>query len=329
MRERELPAGDQFPHREWARARFRPGFTLIELLVVIAIIAILIALLLPAVQQAREAARRTQCKKNLFQIGLALQNYHQAHESLPPGSLNESGPIRHEPKGYHHNWIVCLLPHLDERPIYSRIDPNVGIYDAANATARQAPIALLYCPSDPAARTSARADDVSAALTNYAGVHHPVEAAIDVMNHGVLFLNSRVRFEDVPDGVSHTIFVGEFKRSEADLGWASGTRASLRNGGVTINATPGGSRYYNDPTARGDQSEEWEELLSATTFDDRVDEESRTDAALIVGGFGSHHAGGAHIGVGDGSAKFISENISMDTLRLLLDRSDGTVHEEF
>jgi prepilin-type N-terminal cleavage/methylation domain-containing protein len=311
------------------RPQYRPGFTLIELLVVIAIIAILIALLLPAVQQAREAARRTQCKKNLFQIGLALQNYHQAHESLPPGSLNETGPIRHEPRGYHHNWIVCLLPYLDERPIYRRIDPKVGIYDAANATARQAPIALLYCPSDPGARKSARADDVAAALTNYAGVHHPVEAPIDVTNHGVLFLNSRVRFEDVPDGVSHTFFVLEIERSEADLGWASGTRASLRNGGVTINATPGGSRYYNDPAARGDQSEEWLEQLALTTFDDRVDEASRTDPALIVGGFGSHHEGGAHVAVGDGNARFISQNIDKELLQQLLDRADGTVHEEF
>jgi hypothetical protein len=156
-----------------------------------------------------------------------------------------------------------------------------------------------------------------------------VEAPIDVTNHGVLFLNSRVRFEDVPDGVSHTFFVGEIERSEADLGWASGTRATLRNGGVTINTTPGGSRYYNDPAARGDQSEEWLEQLAMTTFDDRVDEESRADPALIVGGFGSHHEGGAHIAVGDCSARFISENVDVELLRQLLDRADGAVHKEF
>jgi prepilin-type N-terminal cleavage/methylation domain-containing protein len=325
MRARQNPTDGQVPQVNLAR----PAFTLIELLVVIAIIAILIALLLPAVQQAREAARRTQCKKNLFQISLALQNYHQAHESLPPGSLNDVGPIRNEPGGYHHNWYGCLLPYLDELPVYHRIDHDAGIYEASNASARQAPIELLYCPSDPAARKSARNDDIAAALTNYAGVHHQVEAPIDVTNHGVLFLNSRVRFDDVPDGVSHTIFVGEIKRSEDDLGWASGTRASLRNGGTAVNRTPGGSRYYNDPSARGDPSEERLQQMAATKFDDRVDAATRTDAALIVGGFGAHHAGGAHFALGDGAVRFVSENIDADTFRQILDRADGSVHKEF
>ncbi len=326
---RERKADSRFLQTEATASRSRPAFTLIELLVVIAIIALLIAMLLPAVQQVREAARRTQCNKNLFQIGLALQNYHQAHESLPPGSLNEAGPIRNEPQGYHHNWIVCLLPYLDERPIYSRIDPAAGIYEAANAAARQASVPLLFCPSDPAARQSARADDVPVALTSYAGVHHPLEAPIDVTNHGVLFLNSRVRFADVPDGVSHTVFVGEIKRSESDLGWASGTRASLRNGGMALNRTPGGSRYYNDPAAHGDPSEEWLQQMAATKFDDRVDAGSRADAALLVGGFGSHHPGGSHFAMGDGSVRFVSENINRDTLQQLLDRADGAVQVEF
>ena len=98
------------------RPAARRGFTLIELLVVIAIIAVLIALLLPAVQQAREAARRTHCKNNLAQIGLALHNYYDMWETLPPGTVNPEGPIRWEEQGYHFSWTVALLPMLDQQP---------------------------------------------------------------------------------------------------------------------------------------------------------------------------------------------------------------------
>jgi len=299
------------------------GWTLIELLVVIAIIAVLIALLLPAVQQAREAARRTHCKTQLLQISVALQNYHDAHGSLPPGVVNDSGPVRNEPKGYHHGWYTLLLPYLDERPVFTKVDRSAGIYEDANATARGVVIPILLCPSDPAARLSVS----GAALTNYAGVHHPVEAPIDATNHGVLFLNSRVRQEDVPDGLSHTLFVGEFKRSAGDLGWASGTRASLRNGGSAINTTPGGSPYYNDPNAAAQAGQPSTPL--SVRYDDAVPEASLSDPALQVGGFGSHHVGGCHYALGDGSVRFISQNMNPEVYEHLLDRADGAVTGEF
>ena len=98
----------------------RRGFTLIELLVVIAIIAILIALLLPAVQNSREAARRSQCRNNLAQITLACLNYEMAWESLPAGSINADGPIESTPDGYHVSWTVLLLPHMDQTPLYAQ-----------------------------------------------------------------------------------------------------------------------------------------------------------------------------------------------------------------
>ena len=118
--------------------RLRPGFTLIELLIVTAIIAILVALLLPAVQQAREAARRTQCKNHLAQIGVALQNYEMAHRCLPPGTIDASGPIESRASGYHMSWIVQLLPYIDEGNIHRHLDFQQSVYSKANAEARAA-----------------------------------------------------------------------------------------------------------------------------------------------------------------------------------------------
>src|ERR1041384_7458081 len=179
-------------------SRARRGFTLIELLVVIAIIAILIALMLPAVQQAREAARRSQCKNNLMQIGLALQNYEMAFECLPPGSVDPNRPIRNEPVGYHFGWFVQLLPYLDQGNVAQHFKTAAGVYDPLNRDARDVRISVLLCPSNWTIGGTG-------GTTTYSGCHHDVEAPIDVDNNGVLFLNSSVRFRDVRDGVSNTI----------------------------------------------------------------------------------------------------------------------------
>ncbi len=312
-------------HPQDVARRVCRGFTLIELLVVIAIMAILIALLLPAVQQAREAARRTQCKNNLHQVIYALQNYHQAFEVLPPGSVNQTGPIHNMPDGFHHGWYTSLLPFLDQQPVFRHIDPDLGIYTEEQRAARTTLIPVLLCLSDSGPYYASRSDDVPAALTNFAGVHHPVEAPIDVTNHGVLFLNSRVKMSDVPDGVSHTLFVGEMLRSAADLGWASGTSSTLRNGGLDINDTPAGSMYYNDPGA-GSGPASWP---ATVVFDDAFDLALRNDLTLLVGGFGSHHEGGCHFALGDGSVRFLSENISQTVYLQLLDRGDGGIVGEF
>ena len=152
-------------------------------------------------------------------------------------------------------------------------------------------------------------------------MHHPFEAPIDTTNHGVLFLNSRVTYADVSDGASHTLFIGEFKRSADDLGWGSGTRATLRNGGRPINKTPAGSPYYNDP-----QAPPLVEPVDNVTiqYDESVLAELRGDPVYEVGGFGSHHLGGSQVALGDGSVRFLSENTDYDLYRRLLDRADGT-----
>ena len=132
------------------RLRTIRGFTLIELLVVIAIIAILMGQLLPAVQQAREVARRTQCKNNLMQIGIALHNYEMAFEMLPPGVVDVAGPIRNLETGYQIGWQVQVLPVMEQSMLFSMIDFSQGAYAVANTPVRTSRIVAFRCPSDPA-----------------------------------------------------------------------------------------------------------------------------------------------------------------------------------
>ncbi len=203
----------------------RSAFTLVELLVVVAIIGILIGLLLPAVQAAREAARRSSCSNNLMQLGIAMSNYDMAHRSLPPGTVDAQGPIVHLPIGFHHGWIVQILPMLDESTAYKLLDHSQSIYSLANFPVRSYEIGVLRCPSSPSA---------GSCQSSYAGVHDSREVPIDVDNNGVLFLNSHVRYDDISDGASHTLLLGEKHIDPSELGWSSGTRATLRNMGSTI-----------------------------------------------------------------------------------------------
>jgi prepilin-type N-terminal cleavage/methylation domain-containing protein len=128
--------------------RRRAGFTLIELISVIAIIAVLIALLLPAVQAAREAARRCQCVNNLTQIGIALQSYEATHLVLPPGTINSTGPIIETISSYQFGWLTQILPQIEQKAVFRHLDFEKGIYDPANHSARNVMMSTLLCPSD-------------------------------------------------------------------------------------------------------------------------------------------------------------------------------------
>ena len=319
-----------------SKISFSQGFTLIELLVVIAIISVLIALLLPAVQAAREAARRAQCVNNLMQLALSLQNYESSHEVLPPGVVNATGPILDQPKGYHFGWITQILPYIELRNAYNHFNLKLGLYETQNDTTRTHLVRGFLCPSDSGPNRGAG----SVAMTSYVGSHNDVEAPIAADNNGVLFLNTAIRYEDIPDGTSQTIFLGEKRNDGLGQGWASGTRASLRNAGSEINQTspgtglstvvPGPShrrcqaerpnrsrRSFLQPRPRPGQREHPGRASVVNTGD--------AETPAFVGGYRSRHPGGGNFSFGDGSVRFLKTSIAPAVFRFLANRADGEI----
>jgi prepilin-type N-terminal cleavage/methylation domain-containing protein len=335
----------------------RYAFTLVELLVVIAIIGILIAMLLPAVQAAREAARRVSCQNNLVQLSIAVQNYEMAHEVLPSGVKDAAGPIASVGQGLHHGWIIEILPYIEQSNAHAKVDFASSVYGPKNSPVAKLTIRPLHCPSDATQINNA---------SNYAGCHHDVEAPIDVDNHGVMFLNSQVRFADITDGASYTIFLGEKLVDSNDLGWMSGTRATLRNTGTPINGTAALTAAIGPaPGAGGDPAEpgaaDSEAGAAETPADPGAAAEGNEVAAtrqpapaetpaaatppaatnppapgtaapptspFFVGGFGSRHPGGCLIAFGDGSVRLMTSGASAKVLKQLGHRSDGELHDD-
>jgi prepilin-type N-terminal cleavage/methylation domain-containing protein/prepilin-type processing-associated H-X9-DG protein len=291
------------------------AFTLIELAVVIAIVCVLVCLLLPAVQAVREAARRNTCLNNLAQLVIAVQQYQNVHEVLPPGIVNTTGPIQNVPRGFHHGWLVQLLPYVEQNNIARQLNDAASLYAPENRTVRSYQIRTFLCPSDPAGGSLARG---GVAQTNYAACHNDVEAPISTRNRGSIFLNSRVTYEDIPDGTAHTIFVGEKRIFALDLGWASGTRATLRNVGIPLNEPDlvFGTRPISLPD-EGEGTSDGPSLMPDPTNPN------------LVGGFSSAHPGGANFAFGDGSVRYIAARVGARILRSLANRADGEIMNDF
>lgn len=286
----------------------RAAFTLIELIMVVSIIAVLISLLLPAVQSAREQARRTQCTNNMLQLGVALGNYASVHNVLPPGVVDVKGPILNLPKGYHFSWAVQILPFIEQNNVYRRFDFNHSVYHPSNSTAGSAVIATFHCPSNP-----------SRGPIQYAGCHHHVDAPIDVNNRGVLYLNSRVSYDDITDGPAYTILLGEIEAGGPSLGWASGTRATLRNTGHRLNEPDYvfralGRTQFASAGQSPSQPKELEQLVD--------------DGLLPIGytgGFSSRHSHGANFLFCNGAVRFVKDSISVSVYEHLGCRNDGEI----
>ena len=324
----------------------RKAFTLIELLVVIAIIAILIALLLPAVQQAREAARRSTCKNNLKQMGLAFHNYHDAFTTFPIGA---QVPI------YQANWRASILPYIDQAPLYNQTtqtpangrgyntfngwtgDGGYGTGAGSNEILNNALIPSYKCPSSTlSAFFEGTANGISPGQSNgdigmtmdYVGIAGAYTAsapynanAVDntyygvMAQNGMLQIGKAIKMRDCTDGTSNTIMVGE------DSGVIAGVdyRKNLSGGwsGHRGVSTSGGSGYGGGG------------VVTIRYSPNPKTKPAYTGAGFNNGPLTSFHTGGVHVLLADGASRFISDNIDFNTLLALGALNDGQVVGEF
>jgi len=295
------------------------AFTLIELLVVIAIIAILVALLLPAVQQAREAARRSSCKNNLKQLGLAMHNYHDTHRVFPPGyfcGVNQSGPDWNYRR---HCWMQAILPYIEQSTLFDQLMPQRNNrLDSWTWAGRESVIPALGCPSDP---QSLKVNTNRGFHGNYMGVHGSVSlqnSTNDRSAPGMFFVESKIRMADITDGTSNVAMMGEIILVEGTTDRRGAYyMTSFNTANVTIALRDAPNTSVPD---RGNLAAMVNSLPFAPA------EESTTTVHQNARSF---HKGGAQFVLADGSVRFLSANIDQITYNRLGDRSDGQVLGEF
>ena len=332
--------------------RRKSGFTLIELLVVIAIIGVLIALLLPAIQQAREAARRSQCKSNLKQIGLALANYNDAHRRFPPlhimapgsedgqggsagGHSNCGSTLRH--CGSHIGWVAQLLPFLDEQSVYDQINFSRGYRKTAQSTAYSQTIRSLLCPSDSSSTRYLRTEaGVPHGTSNYGAMvgtsqrsHCPsrndttMTISLSSQNNG-FFLWFGALIEEIEDGTAQTITVGEFTRGRPYISRSSHSCSNPDE--IAASETTWrtdrrrGQRWISTDSRSGPY------VCGARTpnpvgpdccaWDNESLDCETTDYPVS-----SEHPGGAQVLMADGAVVWISNSIELATYQALITRA--------
>jgi prepilin-type N-terminal cleavage/methylation domain-containing protein/prepilin-type processing-associated H-X9-DG protein len=211
-----------------ARARARAGFTLIELLVVISILAMLIALLLPAVQAAREAARRIQCTNNMKQLGLSLHHYHDIHERFPPGSVGRD-PVTALGGSYRIPFCVALLPFLEQDQVFAAYNMNVSFQNPGNSTTRLTKLDTFQCPSDVPV-LFINGNSVAFDHKGNYGVNWGPDTYTNQQPGGAPFyVNYGAVFADFIDGTSNTLAMMEMRQAPSRIAGALDRRGRLWN----------------------------------------------------------------------------------------------------
>jgi prepilin-type N-terminal cleavage/methylation domain-containing protein/prepilin-type processing-associated H-X9-DG protein len=279
----------------------RSAFTLVELLVVIAIVGILVGLLLPAVQAARESARRTQCVNNLKQIGIACQNYQESLRTFPPGYL-AAGPYvdgaTDTTPGW--GWEAFILPYMEQRPVYQAINFNLPIEHPANSQAIQTTIVPYLCPSDIVPQTPYSVPDAAgntlalAAPSSYTACIGSDDSGVaDPNGSGIFYRNSGTRFADILDGTTFTILAGEKAFAIAQGIWAGAV-----NRGVVVRGK------YNrcQPVVAGVNFPAPTLVLAHAHLNNA---EVDGDGSAGMDDFSGMHLGGSNFVLADGSVRFI------------------------
>ncbi len=303
----------------------RTAFTLIELLVVIAIIAILIALLLPAVQQAREAARRSQCVNNMKQLGLAFHNYHDTNRMFPTGYFHNAGYIP--------GWAARIFPYIDQAPRLNRIESKGELVILGPWRHPTAPhdgnedlwghISVLTCPSSELGETTPVNGAVSA---EHGGLHYRGNAgSIDVglksgfsvsshnyVTSGVLYPTHTTKMRDITDGTSNTFLLGEL--SSALDGFDNGTFDGM------VAWTWGNYAYGTPPGSDGYL------MIDTKAMQFPVGSASSTQQGVS---WRSNHSRGANMLLCDGSVRYVGTSTSLDVLKALSTRAQGEVVGEY
>ncbi len=286
-----------------ARRRLsRPALTLVELLVVVAIVATLVGLLLPAVQNVRAAAARTQCQNNLKQLGLALHGHHDAHRTFPRGGYITLAPDAADPAK--RSWSAAVLPWLEQEALYRRLHPGLAYTHPDNLMAGSTVLPGFLCPASPRSSPLRPSADLPPTAPPYArtdygavsgerGLRGPT--ATNTPERGVLIFERSLALSDVTDGASHTVLAGEAPEGVHGV-WLSVRNLFDQSAPVSARPSPGSP---------------WPSCRLPGAFCDFGQELS------------SHHPGGANAVFADGSVRFLTTALDPAVLAAVCSRAGG------